>query len=106
MIRAGTLDRVIHVERSVETIDAAGVVSTAWTPIATLRAELITRATIEAGIAAGEAATADLTFRTRYLADLTTADRILFESQALNITGVDEIGRRKGLTIRAARPAR
>jgi len=102
-MRAGTLDRTITFERSVETISASGTVETAWTLLATMRAELVTRATTEAGIAAGEAATADLTFRTRYLADLTTADRLVYGGEAHNIIAIEEIGRWRGLTIRVRR---
>ena len=39
-------------------------------------------------------------FRTRYLDDLTTADRVVYEGRNHDIREIKEIGRRRGLEIR------
>lgn len=103
MIRAGKLDRLIQIQRSTETIDAAGVPSPSWSTIATVRAELVDLATEEMIRAYGASTEIAVVFRTWWRDGVGLADRILFDGDAFNIRGVKEIGRRRLLEIRAER---
>lgn len=102
-MRTGKLDRSIVVQRMTETVAAAGTVSPTWATVATMRAELVTDASDETPEAFGEADRARLTFRTHYLAGLSTADRVLFDGAAHNIKRLVEIGRRRGLELTVER---
>lgn len=101
MIAAGKLDRIITVERLTETVEASGAVSEVWTPIATIRAELVQQTAQEflAGTAEGERINA--VFRIRWRSDLVLGDRIIHAGIAYNLKEVAEIGRRIGLELRA-----
>lgn len=100
-MRAGKLDRTIIIQRQVETTMPSGDVTFAWTNIATVHAELVERLASEIFTGFGEAEDAGITFRMRHLPGITTADRILFEATAFGIKKVTEIGRRRGLELRA-----
>ncbi|ORE90155.1 phage head closure protein [Aurantimonas sp. 22II-16-19i] len=104
MIRAGKLDRRITIERESETVDDAGRVTRAWAPIGSLRAEIVRLSTGEFLKGFGEEATTGIVFRTRFFADITTADRIAFDGDAFNVREIVEIGRRRGLEIRCEAP--
>ncbi|MBX9452644.1 MAG: phage head closure protein [Mesorhizobium sp.] len=100
-MRAGKLDRAITIERKTETVTPSGSVVTAWTNIATVRAEIVQQSASEFLTGFGEAETGTIIFRIRYLAGITTADRITYEGTAYNIKEIAEIGRRRGLELRA-----
>jgi SPP1 family predicted phage head-tail adaptor len=100
-MQAGKLDRTITLQRKAETVSATGATVTAWTTLATVRAEIVTASTSEFLTDFGEAENDDSTFRIRYLAGITTADRIVYEGKAFNIKKIVEIGRRRGLELRA-----
>lgn len=100
-MRAGKLDRTITIERQTETVTASGSVVTAWTIFATVRAEIVQQSASEFLTGFGEAETGTVIFRIRYLASITTADRITYEGTAYNIKEIAEIGRRRGLELRA-----
>lgn len=100
MIRAGKLDRTITIQRQTQAKDGPRVV-TAWTDIATVRAEIVQQSASEFLTGYGEAETGTVIFRIRYLGGITTADRILFDGTAYNIKEIAEIGRRRGLELRA-----
>lgn len=100
-MRAGKLDRTIAIERKTETITPSGGVVTAWTNLATVRAEIVQQSASEFLTGFGEAETGTVVFRVRYLADLTTADRITYEGTAYDLKEIAEIGRRRGLELRA-----
>jgi SPP1 family predicted phage head-tail adaptor len=99
-MRAGTLDRVVTIQRASEARDALGVVTTTWATLATLRAALVQASTAEFLQAAGLHGEAAVIFRTRFLAGVTVRDRVLFEGVAHDIKEVKEIGRRHGLELR------
>jgi SPP1 family predicted phage head-tail adaptor len=101
-MRAGLLDRTITIERHVETLDVYGVPTATWNVIATLRAELLHNETPEAVTNGGanESIQALRTFRTRFV-DVNDHDRIIYQGAAYDIIDVVEIGRRRGLEIRA-----
>ncbi|MBX9464097.1 MAG: phage head closure protein [Aquamicrobium sp.] len=100
-MRAGKLDRVIAIERKTETVTPSGGVVTAWTNLASVRAEIVQQSASEFLTGFGEAETGTVIFRVRYLAGITTADRITYEGTAYNIKEIAEIGRRRGLELRA-----
>lgn len=101
MIRAGKLDRAITLQRKSETVSDSGGVVTAWTDIATVRAEVVQQSASEFLTGYGEAEAGTAIFRIRYLADITTADQIMFDGTNYNIKEIAEIGRRRGLELRA-----
>lgn len=104
-MRAGKLDRTIIIERETETVSPSGTVVTAWSNIATVRAEIVTQSASEFLTGYGEAEAGTILFRIRYLADITTADRITYAGTDYNIKEVVEIGRRRGLELRAVATA-
>lgn len=100
-MRAGRLDRTITIERQAETVTPSGSVVTAWTNVATVRAEIVRQSASEFLTGFGEAENGTVIFRVRYLAGITTADRIVFDGVAHDLKEVAEIGRRRGLELRA-----
>ena len=104
-MRSGKLSELVLVQRSAATLNAAGTPSFAWSDVASLRAELVEDGVAEA-IRSGGGASAEavLVFRTRFLADVTTADRLLWRGRALNLKGVTVLGRTRGLELRAVAP--
>ncbi|MEP9373531.1 phage head closure protein [Mesorhizobium sp. KR1-2] len=101
MIRAGKLDRSIVIERKTETVSETGAVVSAWLNIATVRAEIVTQSTAEFLTGFGEAENGTIVFRTRYLAGITTADRVSYAGKVYDLKEITEIGRRRGLELRA-----
>lgn len=100
-MRAGKLDRFITIERKSETVSDSGSVVAAWTEIATTRAEIVKASADEFLTGFGEAERGTTVFRLRYRDGVTTADRIIFDGIAHDIKEIVEIGRRRGLEIRA-----
>lgn len=100
-MRAGKLDRTITIERKTETVSDSGAVVTAWTNIATVRAEIVQQSASEFLTGFGEAENGTVIFRVRYLAGITTADRIIYAGIAHDLKEIVEIGRRRGLELRA-----
>jgi SPP1 family predicted phage head-tail adaptor len=100
-MRAGKLDRIINIERKSETVSDSGSVVAAWTEIAKTRAEIVNASADEFLTGFGEAERGTTIFRIRYRAGITTADRIKFDGTAHDIKEIIEIGRRRGLEIRA-----
>jgi len=96
-----SLDRVITLQRRTETKDDLGVVSEAWAPIGTLRASLVQEEDTEDLKPSGLQADGSVTFRTRWLGGLTVRDRLLYDGAPHDILVLREIGRRRGLEIRA-----
>lgn len=103
MIRAGKLDRQITIERETETVAASGAVSNAWAEIATVRAELVQRSAEEFLTGFGEADAGGAVFRVRYLAGITTADRVICAGVSYDIDEIAELGRRRGLELHCKR---
>ncbi|EAQ23228.1 phage head closure protein [Roseovarius sp. 217] len=99
-MRSGKLVHVIEVQRATSTVNAAGTPVDTWTPIATLRAEVVERATQDFLENAGEISTARTVFRTRFFNGLITTDRIAFDGHTFEVEEVTRIGRRTGLEIR------
>ena len=102
MIRSGNLDRQITLERKSETVSVSGAVMSAWSEIATVRAELVQQSADEYLRGYGEAEQGNLIFRIRYLDGLTTADRVIYEGAAYDVDQIAELGRRRGLELRVS----
>jgi SPP1 family predicted phage head-tail adaptor len=103
-MRAGKLDRTIVLQRSLPAEgDGYGNRELAWSPIATLRAQIVQAATAEFMASYGTGAEEVVIFRTRFVEGVTLADRVVYEGTAHNLVEVKEIGRRRGLELRTRR---
>lgn len=102
-MRAGSLDREITIERVTTTLDDAGTPQETWATLASLRADLLDDVADERQSEQGASSRRLVTFQTRFFAGVTVADRITFEGQPLNLLQVKEIGRRRGLELKAER---
>jgi SPP1 family predicted phage head-tail adaptor len=102
-MRAGSLDRPIIFERASNVVDDAGRVTETWSRLAIRRAEIVHDETSDTTGDAGAVTSNVIRFRTRYMADLTLADRIGYGGNVYTIHNVVEIGRRRGLEITAKR---
>lgn len=100
MLRAGKLDREITIERKTETVAPSGAVSKVWAPVATVRAELVQQSADEYLAGFGEAEGGNVVFRVRYLAGITTADRVNYAGDTYDIDGIAEVGRRRALELK------
>lgn len=101
-MRAGKLDRVIAIQRAAHVPNDAGTPVATWGNLATLRAELVApRAAHERIAAQGAVDRAAVVFRTRFLAGVTNADRIVFEGRAYGLKDVTVLGRNRGLELTA-----
>lgn len=106
-MRAGRLDRKVTIERrTVDTSDVYGTVVSSWSPLITLRAEMIEPRVEE--FTRGDQGTtieAHRVFRTRYYDGLTTDDRLIYLGDVHDLVAVQEIGRRRGLQLHCVRRA-
>ncbi|QIA23094.1 phage head closure protein [Mesorhizobium sp. AA22] len=102
-MRAGRLDREIVIERVTLVDDGTGNQTETWTPLATLRAQLIEASTEEFIRSYGASSETATIFRTRYMAEVTLADRVSYNGQPHNLIEIKEIGRRRGLELRTKR---
>lgn len=100
MTDARKLDRTITIERLSRTVDDYGAEAETWALVATLRAQRLENGSREFVRAYGQAEEGVAVFRTRYVAGITTSDRIVFEDEALELVEVVELGRRIGLDLR------
>lgn len=99
-MRAGKLDRTITVSRFASAPDDFGTPVATWTPVATLRAQIIQSSTEEFLTAQGANDETVVIFRTRWLDGITTADQLEYEGKLFNVREVKELGRRRGLELR------
>ncbi|WP_311028219.1 phage head closure protein [Mesorhizobium koreense] len=99
-MKAGRMTETVTIERETETVSPAGTVTLTWATIATRKAELIQAGTTELLKPFGEEEQSAIVFRVRYVADVTTKDRLVYGTQAFNIRDIKEIGRRRGLDLR------
>jgi len=98
-LRAGRLDREITVERVETSVDDAGSPQETWSTHLELRAELLDGGEAEVERAWGASTEVELVLRTRYVDDVTLADRIVYEDRPYEIVRIRELGRRRGLEI-------
>jgi head-tail adaptor len=95
MMRAGSLDRTIIVQRPTTTLDLYGVPATTWATVATMRAQLRTYSKDDRTNATDET----LTFRCRWLDSVTLEHRVSYQGEAFKLAKIVEIGRRVGLDL-------
>lgn len=99
-MKAGKMVHVIEIQQAATSVNAAGTPVQSWSKFATLRAELIELTTEEFLRNAGDTNVTTLAFRTRYVAGITTDNRISFDGEAFDIEQIVTIGRRRGLEFR------
>lgn len=102
-MRAGNLDRLIEIQRRSTGLDLYGTPVESWTTFATMRAQLLKNATDDREGERGHTTNAVRTFRMYYFASLSLNDRLLYEGQQYEITGISEIGRRVGMEVSCQR---
>lgn len=102
-MRAGSLDRLIEIQRRTTTIGLGGTVGQAWTTFATMRAQLLKNATDDREGERGHTTDATRTFRMYYFASLSLNDRLLYEGQQYDVKQITEIGRRVGMDVTCER---
>ncbi|QIB32684.1 head-tail adaptor protein [Ancylobacter pratisalsi] len=103
-MRAGALDRVIIVQRSVRIgDDGAGNEILEWRDFATMWAQKIEGEAAPVVLAAGFEEKEVIVFRGRFIAGIGVFDRVLYEGAAFEVVGADEIGRRRGLELRCTK---
>lgn len=98
-MRAGKLDQVITVQRFTNTVDDYGTPVATWADLVTVRAQIIQQSTTEF-IQGGARDDTVMIFRTRWIEDITTADRVVLNGENFNVKELKPIGRAKGLDIR------
>ncbi len=85
-----------------EMVSDSGNVQEVWLPLVTARAEVKEATTTEFLTGQIEGYTARAVFLIRWpVQTISTADRLTYAGKLWNITGLSEIGRRRGLEIRA-----
>jgi SPP1 family predicted phage head-tail adaptor len=100
-MRAGKLDRSITIQREATTTNDTGYAVAAWSDLANIRAEIVTQTSTEFLTGYGEAENGTVIFRVRYLAGITTADRVTHGGEIYDLKEITEIGRRRALELRA-----
>lgn len=100
-MKSGKLTNLIELQRLSETVNPSGSVSSAWTTYATGRAELRQAGISEFLTTYGEGVSNNAVFLIRWLPGVSVADRIVCDGVAWNVVAIAEIGRRRGLELRA-----
>ena len=100
-MQAGKLQHRIELQREVETVSASGHARSTWTTYATGRAELRQASISEYLTGFGEADSGAGVFLIRWLPGVAISDRIIHGGKVWNIVALAEIGRRRGLELRA-----
>ena len=99
-MKSGSLSRIITVQRAATAVSEAGTPVQTWSDLATLRAELVELGTVEQIKAHGAVDETGIVFRTRFLAGVTNADRVVFDGHPYNLRSVMVIGRNRGLELK------
>jgi head-tail adaptor len=102
-MRAGSLDRIIEIQRRSIAPDLYGTIIDVWTTIATMRAQKLENATDDREGARGNTTDTVITFRLRWFDGIGLENRITYEGQPFKIARIKEIGRRVGLDITCER---
>jgi head-tail adaptor len=92
----------VTIERLVDALNEYGVRREAWTLIRTVKAQIIQASAEDFLSSAGVPAVSVMIFRVRFVDGITPADhRIIFNRHEHDVKEIKEIGRRRGLEIRA-----
>ncbi|WP_041527294.1 phage head closure protein [Paracoccus aminophilus] len=100
-MQAGKLQHRIELQRLTETLTASRKVQEVWTTYATGRAELRQAGLSEFLRNDVEGTTSNAVFLIRWIPGVSVADRITHDGKVWNIVAIAEIGRRRGLELRA-----
>ncbi|WP_439559898.1 phage head closure protein [Roseinatronobacter sp.] len=100
-MQAGTLQHPIELQRLSETLNPARQAVQTWTTYATGRAELRQAGVSEFLTTFGEGVSNNAVFVIRWLPGVSVSDRIVHAGKVWNIVALAEIGRRRGLELRA-----
>ena len=100
-MQAGKLQHPVELQRLTETLGPGRVAVKTWTTYATGRAELRQSGASEFLTTFGEGISNNSVFLVRWVPGVSVADRIMHGGKAWNIVAIAEIGRRKGLELRA-----
>lgn len=101
IMQAGKLNRVVTVQRLVETVSPSGAVAQDWQDILTCRAEVREQTAEEKAMGFGLAEAETLVFVVRWHpVGISTGDRILHAGRAYDLKQIAEIGRREGWKLR------
>lgn len=99
-IQAGTLDRIVSLNRVTVTVDENGTPQQSWTTYASMYAQLLTNATKEQALKSfGEETDIARVWRMRWIDGVVLADTIIYAGYSYRIVEIKEIGRREGLEI-------
>ncbi len=101
MMQAGKLQHRIELQRLNETVAASGAVSESWATYATGKAELRQAGLSEFLTSYGEGTSNTAVFLLRWVPGVSVSDRIIHGGKVWNIVAIAEIGRRRGLELRA-----
>lgn len=100
-MRAGNLDREITIQRVTEgPPNDYGTPSEVWADLVTVRAQQVQASTEEFIRSYGASDKTVIVFRTWWCDFISTADRVVYGGQVLNIKETKELGRRAGLELR------
>ena len=99
-MRAGKLDKLITIDRLSRTVDDYGTETEGWTPVASVRAQLVQSTTEEFMHSFGSSSEAATIFRIRHRDDLLSSDRVTYRGQSYDVKEIKELGRREGLDLR------
>ncbi|ACF02482.1 phage head-tail adaptor [Rhodopseudomonas palustris TIE-1] len=103
-MRAGSLDSVIEIRRPVTQVNGYGTPSvTEWVLVAKMRAAVLDYALDDREGQRGNVSETAITFRTRYLADVSLDHRVEYDGNSYTIKQVRALGRARGLDLRCER---
>lgn len=101
-MRPGKLQARIQIEREQELVSDSGLVRKVWLPVLMTRAEIKEASTEEFLLQQIIGDKARAAFLIRWPSQpISTSDRLTHNGTVWNITGLSEIGRKRGLEIRA-----
>lgn len=100
-MQAGKLQHPIDLQRLTETLGPNRQAVQTWNTYATGRAELRQAGVSEFLTTFGEGVTNNAVFVIRWIPGVSVSDRILHGGKVWNIVAIAEIGRRKGIELRA-----
>ncbi len=100
-MQAGKLQHAIELQRLSETLGPNRQAVQTWTTYASGKAELRQAGVSEFLTTFGEGVSNNAVFLLRWVPGVAVADRIIHRGKVWNIVAIAEIGRRKGIELRA-----
>ena len=99
-MRSGPLKNIIIIARRVEIVDEFGRPTKPWTPIARLRAQIISSDATTFLAEAGEQIETAFVFRTRFCTGIELGDRVTFVGREFELVEIKEAVARRVLELR------